>query len=249
MARRPRPIRRPAWPVALASGLLLVLALPATAEAAPLPPPSLTGETLIGTGQIDGECSTEQAAEFTFGATGTAVGPYEGTFTETGSYTLAPAEPDGAGALQAFTASFSIESPVGRITGSKVFDPIAPQVGRCFGGVGSPGTFPVRWEATIESGDCRYTDRGRGNASLVYDERVPPGELPLFSETFTLSDLLTPQFLDCVAEPPPAVPTSAEQCRDGGFRDFLSLAFRNQGDCVSFVRTGGRNEPGQNVPN
>ena len=35
-----------------------------------------------------------------------------------------------------------------------------------------------------------------------------------------------------------------EDCRD----DAVGAIFRNRGDCVSFVATDGRNEPGQNVP-
>ena len=42
-----------------------------------------------------------------------------------------------------------------------------------------------------------------------------------------------------------ARPTSTEQCKDGGWEAF---GFKNQGDCVSFVTTGGKNEPGPNVP-
>jgi len=41
------------------------------------------------------------------------------------------------------------------------------------------------------------------------------------------------------AAPPPS---SKEQCRNGGWRVFG--AFKNQGDCVSFVASGGRNPPG-----
>lgn len=43
-----------------------------------------------------------------------------------------------------------------------------------------------------------------------------------------------------------ARPTSADQCKNGGWEAFGS---RNQGDCVSFVTTEGRNELDQNVPN
>jgi hypothetical protein len=43
-----------------------------------------------------------------------------------------------------------------------------------------------------------------------------------------------------------ALPTSADQCRDNGWQTFG--VFNNQGDCVSFVATGGKNEPGQNQP-
>ena len=45
----------------------------------------------------------------------------------------------------------------------------------------------------------------------------------------------------------PAFPTTTEQCKNGGWRDF-GLLFKNQGDCVSFVATGGKNEPGKNLP-
>lgn len=40
----------------------------------------------------------------------------------------------------------------------------------------------------------------------------------------------------------PPVPTSKDQCKNGGWRTFG--AFRNQGDCVSFVATVGKNPPG-----
>ena len=40
-----------------------------------------------------------------------------------------------------------------------------------------------------------------------------------------------------------APPTNADQCRRGGWSTFVNPAFRNQGDCVSFVATGGRNQP------
>jgi hypothetical protein len=35
--------------------------------------------------------------------------------------------------------------------------------------------------------------------------------------------------------PPPAAPTSPDQCKKGGWRSFTALAFKNQGQCVSFV--------------
>jgi hypothetical protein len=39
----------------------------------------------------------------------------------------------------------------------------------------------------------------------------------------------------------PTLPTSMDQCRSGGWMSFG--VFRNQGECVSFVATGGRNGP------
>jgi hypothetical protein len=38
----------------------------------------------------------------------------------------------------------------------------------------------------------------------------------------------------------PPLPTSADQCKNGGWRNFGS-AFGNQGACVSFVATRGKN--------
>jgi hypothetical protein len=37
------------------------------------------------------------------------------------------------------------------------------------------------------------------------------------------------------------LPTTKDQCKKGGWMDFG--VFKNQGDCVSFVATGGKNPP------
>jgi hypothetical protein len=44
-----------------------------------------------------------------------------------------------------------------------------------------------------------------------------------------------------VADNAPILPTSREQCQNGGWRSYG--VFKNQGDCVSFVATGGKNPP------
>ena len=41
---------------------------------------------------------------------------------------------------------------------------------------------------------------------------------------------------------PPPVPTDPDQCKHDGWRDYGDM-FKNQGDCVSFVVTDGRNQP------
>ncbi|MCZ7525472.1 MAG: right-handed parallel beta-helix repeat-containing protein [Acidimicrobiia bacterium] len=43
--------------------------------------------------------------------------------------------------------------------------------------------------------------------------------------------------------PAPAAPTARSDCLEEGWTRYTALAFRNQGDCVSFVATGGRNGP------
>jgi hypothetical protein len=46
---------------------------------------------------------------------------------------------------------------------------------------------------------------------------------------------------DIVVRDAPRLPTTGEQCKNGGWRNFGT--FKNQGDCASFVATGGRNPP------
>ena len=41
-------------------------------------------------------------------------------------------------------------------------------------------------------------------------------------------------------------PTTGDDCKQDGWRKYA--VFKNQGDCVSWVVTGGRNEPGKNNP-
>jgi hypothetical protein len=45
-----------------------------------------------------------------------------------------------------------------------------------------------------------------------------------------------------VTLPPPSLPTTTAQCKDGGWRSYG--VFANQGDCVSYVATKGKNAPG-----
>ena len=42
-------------------------------------------------------------------------------------------------------------------------------------------------------------------------------------------------------EPGTVPPTSKDQCKNGGWQSFNEPAFKNQGDCVSYVATGGKN--------
>ncbi len=39
----------------------------------------------------------------------------------------------------------------------------------------------------------------------------------------------------------PTTQAAKDQCKNGGWQDFTSPAFKNQGDCVSFFATGGKN--------
>jgi len=50
-----------------------------------------------------------------------------------------------------------------------------------------------------------------------------------------------PGFTPPPPPPPPTLPTTKDQCFDGGWQTFK--VFKNQGDCVSFVATKGKNPP------
>jgi hypothetical protein len=74
---------------------------------------------------------------------------------------------------------------------------------------------------------------------------VPPPDCSSFPPTpagdasITLSG--TNDLGDIVVHDAPALPTSKEQCTNGGWRNFTG--FKNQGHCVSFVVSHGKNQP------
>ena len=47
--------------------------------------------------------------------------------------------------------------------------------------------------------------------------------------------------LDGDGIPDTAPPTNKDQCKKNGWKSFNNPTFKNQGDCVSFVATGGKN--------
>jgi hypothetical protein len=50
---------------------------------------------------------------------------------------------------------------------------------------------------------------------------------------------------DIVVTDAPPLPTSKDQCKNGGWQSYG--IFKNQGDCVSFVATGGKNPPAKQI--
>ena len=110
--------------------VFLVFGAATTVTHAQAPPPTLTGEsfhqdaptiTSIDCGPLD--------IRFTYRATGNATGPYPGTFTETGALTPG---------FRGLTASFTIDSPVGRVTGTKTGN-IGATCGGAIGGASCSG--------------------------------------------------------------------------------------------------------------
>src|SRR5205823_5299008 len=144
----------------------------------------------------------------------TATGPYPGTFTETGTWSLDS---------QVFSATFTITSGTTIVTGSKT----AP-----FSGLGtfsfscapdSNGTVlgsapAVPDTATIHTPSGNFHDQGVSSVAVTIT-----GPAAAQTETFTSS----------LAQPILLAPTSKDQCKNGGWQNYPQ--FKNQGQCVSFV--------------
>jgi hypothetical protein len=103
--------------------------------------PSLTGESLESNLATLGEattfnnftCNKTGDTTITYQTQGSAFGPYSGTFTETGSFTIGPQtdtsiDTRGVGPITAFQATFTINSTFisGTVTGTKQLSPTAP---------------------------------------------------------------------------------------------------------------------------
>jgi hypothetical protein len=214
---------------------------------APVTPP-LTTEHLTaaaglsgqaGTIDIQGDCRPASGRPtISYTATGPATGPYPGTYRETGTATLSQITFINLGVpLVAFTAQFAIDSPVGRVTGTKQLNPAGFHHGIC--NTDTSLGFPVginQFQAsatytaviTTTAGTCT----SQGSADSPVAEQDAPGhpnvDFHRFDEFFTSG---TP--LVCMAAP--AGPTSKAQCKKGGWRRFTNPSFKNQGQCIKFV--------------
>ena len=121
-------MRHNAYRSSLASLVLMsaLLALPGAVMADSAAP--LTGEFLVAEGaglDVTAACSKTGTSTISYAASGTAYGPYPGTFTEVGTVTIGQATTGffslgfpikGVTTLEAF---FTIDSPAGQVTGSK----------------------------------------------------------------------------------------------------------------------------------
>jgi hypothetical protein len=113
-------------------------------------------------------------------------------------------------------------------------------------GVGTPDA-PTT--AVVEFSDIRFgevtvevVDNG-GTATNsdtdLFASAIGPGCL---SPNPNLPPLVPLHGYVAVFDAPPPAPTSKDQCKNEGWRDFGST-FKNQGDCVSYLATHGRNQP------
>jgi hypothetical protein len=125
------------------------------------------------------------------------------------------------------------------------------------------GTFTVVGESPVES----LTANTLNTFALTSSIAVQPGDLlglwsagancgvPSGVGVLPFDSVSTPPAVGATLTPPfassghlnisavlsPALPTTKDECKDGGWQSFG--VFKNQGDCVSFVATGGKNPP------
>jgi hypothetical protein len=96
---------------------------------------------------------------------------------------------------------------------------------------------------TTSSVTCTYTDFAHGYKSDSFTFTVgpnAPNSVVTASITVTTSDGSDSANATIQMAPLPP-PTSANQCKNGGWQTFTAPAFKNQGDCVSYVATKGTN--------
>ena len=96
----------------------------------------------------------------------------------------------------------------------------------------SLGRITVWFEVTDNAGSG-LPDTIAGSVTLSDPADCSPLTMPARTGAVLTGDIM-------VVDAPP-LPTSKEQCKDGGWRAFAT--FKNQGDCVSFLATHGRKPP------
>ena len=101
--------------------------------------------------------------------------------------------------------------------------------------------------APVHAGDVIGFWEGGGLSNCIrsgsdsVDVGVPPSD-PNVNDMLTTSFSLGGLALNESANLAPPLPTSKDQCKNGGWQNY-GTTFKNQGDCVSFIATGGKNKP------
>jgi hypothetical protein len=140
----------------------------ATTTLAPLSGELLTGTDVAGTCPPPGDAGT-----VAFTATGTATGPYPGTFTETGYWEL------DLEILSAFHASFTIVSGSTTVTGTADYTTTASAFAACDG---RAYNVPTSYNVTISAPTGTRTNTGTSSVNIVYGSfQQTFGTLPTLS--------------------------------------------------------------------
>lgn len=188
---------------AAAALALLLLLSPSQAARAQTSGGTLNGETLsrVSGGANDSafqisnlSCTQGGVAGFDFTTTGTATGPYPGTYSESGSVTFQNAP---GGVITSFSSQFTITSGANVITGTKQLAPVQPPQGINNRGVCQPlqnGTLAIsnifiivaaEYTANIPTAAGSVTETGTSRVSgSALVARNPDGSLNAASYSF-----------------------------------------------------------------
>jgi hypothetical protein len=153
--------------------------LPRALPSAPPQPLNLTGEFLYSVDASAGtaSCNADGSGTITYQSTGTASGPYPGTFSEQGTVTIGPApggvpSPGVESPVTGFSATFVIVSGSTTITGAKSFAPTGPvspgaQCSASIVGLSYART-NVHYFATLGRPGAPYNDLGNGQVTVSF---------------------------------------------------------------------------------
>ncbi len=174
---------------AAGAALAVVLALgamPSAAAAHAVTHPTLNGEALSASASLDspngppwpfvlGACGNAVSYGPNFRFYGTAIGPYPGSFSETGtvSYNVNDySNTWGQGPVTSFSGAFTITSPTGSVTvsGTATLVHSGAPLAVCFGGAGGGGItigqILTKYKATITTPTGTYRDHGTSYVTL-----------------------------------------------------------------------------------
>jgi hypothetical protein len=174
-----------AVPLAAVAG---VLALPALAGAQTLTTEVLSGTAnpTLGLGAVEIDCQPAGTSTVSFTVEGEALGPYPGTFVESGTFTIT------GGTVGSFEATFTITSGTTEITGTKTLRSSSSAV--C-----TPDPEPgitqfadvlveTSYEATITTPSGSSTDHGRATSAVQMLE-TPTAASAAMQESFVSEGL------------------------------------------------------------
>ena len=193
----------------LVTSLAAALALAGAHSAGAQMPASLTGEILnggatpsLGIGAVAIDCEPAGTSTVAYSVVGTALGPFPGTYEETGSFLIAD------GQVTAYEADFRIESGLTEIEGTKTLRTSTSAV--CTNDP-EPGiaaftdvAVSTSYEATIVTPVGTFTDQGR-TASGAQMLTTPDGRASAATQTSLIS------------EAPLVTPTTSGHVTGGGF--------------------------------
>lgn len=170
----------------LAAALVVTAMLcPSVIGAAAPPPLSLAGEMLSGVPLISASCDFSGTSTITFTVTGTASGPYPGTFSESGTVTIGPqglADPNSPGEVTSFAANYVIKSGKYTVTGSMQLTTdifLATNQGFCNDGLESAG-MAATYTASTRGGGAPATSSGKTSTAFNAGAAYPTANFSQF---------------------------------------------------------------------